>query len=114
MVRIPAEMRERGKDAPVQVLLHDLSASGASVHTRSLLPIQLEVRLRFRLPAERAPEDRAGIEVDCLVVRNAALSSPDRGLAFVAGLHFLNLDRDAFQSVNAFVWRLLEKTAPAG
>jgi c-di-GMP-binding flagellar brake protein YcgR len=110
MVRIPATLRVAGQDAEERVLLHDLSASGASIHTRNPLPVQRELHLRFALPSG----GDAAIDVDCLVVRSAALTSPDRGFPFVAGLTFLDLQGARLQRVNEFVWSVMDADPSAG
>lgn len=107
VARLAAEIRKRGADEWNEALLHDLSAGGAAIHTPGPLPIQDEIDLRFRFPAEDGGEETA-IEVACLVVRSeaAAEAAPER--LFDSGLHFLNLHGESFDRVRAYVWKVLD------
>lgn len=108
-MRLAAEIRFVGESEWAEVLLEDLSAGGAAVRTRQQLPVETELRLRFRLPGQSAGEERQ-IEISCLVVRSGSTSASARGDAFrsIAGLHFLDLHSENFERVRAFVWTLLQ------
>jgi len=96
----------RGKDSWEETLLFDLSAGGAGIHTRSPLPLQSEVRLRFRLPAGGVG---AEVEVTALVVRTGPPARAAQGYSHVSGLHFLDLHGESFDKVRAHVWQLLDQ-----
>ena len=87
-------------------MLRDLSACGAAIHSRSLLSLQAEVRLCFRLPGDGRADD-LDLELSCLVVRTAAIEVPVDGLCYLTGLHFLTLPDKSFERVREFVWNRL-------
>ena len=89
-----------------KALVYDLSASGAAVCTATPLPLESEVRVRFRLPSDGATYP-AMLEILGLVVGAASQVQHDRELPCLVGVHFLALDGADFDRVRAFVWRLL-------
>jgi hypothetical protein len=102
-VRLPAKILIADGTEWDEAVIHDLSAGGAAIHTRRVIPVQSEVRLRFSL-AESADAADAPIEVGALVVRTGTTGS-DRQV--VAGLHFLDLHGADFDRVRVFVWNLI-------
>ena len=107
IVRLKARLRESGEEEWREVLLFDLSAGGAAVHTSHEVPIQSEVRLEFELP-EEVEGQSASVGVTCLVVRSTSVGRGRRGPAFVAGLHFLDLQARDFDRVRVYIWNLME------
>ena len=110
-VRLPAELHRGDATEWTKVMLQDLSVSGAAVHTRSHVPPQTEVRIRFRLPCE-AGHQETQVEIECLAVRSGPLIPSNRGFAFFVGLHFLTLRGENFERVRGFVWGRLGRTSP--
>jgi c-di-GMP-binding flagellar brake protein YcgR len=86
-----------------QAMVRDLSATGAAILTREPLPLQREVRLRFRLPETQAPPGEP-VEVTSVVVRTWETGSRDARQAYGAGLHFLDLRRELVQRIRTFVF----------
>jgi hypothetical protein len=109
-VGLPAEIRRAKATGWEEVLLQDLSVGGAAVHTRSPLPSQTEVRIRFHLPGAVGGRETQ-VEIDCLVVRSGPLIPSDRGFVFSVGLHFLTLRGENFGRVRGFVWSSLEEAS---
>ena len=106
-VRLAAEIHPQKATAWEDVMLHDLSVSGAAVHTRSHVPPQTEVRIRFGLPHGEAHQETQ-VEIQCLAVRSGPLIPSNRGFVFFVGLHFLALSGENFERVRGFVWSKLE------
>jgi hypothetical protein len=102
-VRLPAEILIADGTEWDEALIHDLSAGGAAIHTRRFIPVQSEVRLRFRL-GESADAVDAPIEVRALVMRTGTTGSDQQ---VVTGLHFLDLHGAGFDRVRVFVWNLI-------
>jgi c-di-GMP-binding flagellar brake protein YcgR len=106
LVGLPAEFLPAGATEWDKALLNDLSAGGAGIHIRGQLPVQSELRIRFRLAAEPGGEERQ-FEILCLAVRSGKLAQPTQQHAFFLGLHFLDLQGEDFDRLRIHVWNLL-------
>lgn len=103
IVRLAAQLRKDRTAEWQEVLLYDLSAGGARIHTGIPLTAGSDVGLRFELPASEG-ERPVTIEVRALMVRAAAAAPPDPSRPYLYGLHFLDLQDEAFDRVARYVW----------
>ena len=115
IVRRTARLRV-GRDAAWQeVLLHDLSASGACIHAGMPLSADAELALRMDLPGAEGGsegEEPSVIEVDVVLVRAAPVAPPDPSRPYLYGLHFLGIRPEDFDRVRRYVWGRLHAETP--
>lgn len=107
---LPVTYRVHESSAVLEGWVKNLSAGGAALVTEMPVPLYgIVAELRFALPPIKQ-QPAAEITVAAAVLRTEAQSTSDGQTRYLSGLHFLNLEGEAFEAVRLYVYYRLMGT----